>query len=120
MCCSYFTCAISHNIALQPIYCIIWKMSITIVIPFTTHTHTTTEFTNSFGIFVRWPEDPQEKLLVFRLVSEDVAKEEIVQLLAKLLADTNFSTDPVSDIIITTCTPALATGMYMYVTSSGV
>lgn len=60
-------------------------------------THTfETDFTDAFGMFVRWPEDPQEKLLIFRLVSEDVGREELVQQLTKLLASINFSTDPVS------------------------
>ena len=50
---------------------------------------------SSFGLLVRWPEDPQEKLLVFRLLREEGHREEIVALLAKLLAETNFSTDTV-------------------------
>lgn len=45
---------------------------------------------------MRWPDDPQEKLLVFRLVGEDTTKTEIVQELAKLVASINFSTDSVS------------------------
>ncbi len=54
-------------------------------------------------MFVRWPEDPQEKLLVFRPVTEDVRKEEVVQQLAKLLADSNFSTDPVCVDVLFVC-----------------
>lgn len=53
----------------------------------------------SFGLLVRWPEDPQEKLLVFRLAREEEGggggRDELVSLLAKLLAETSFSTDPV-------------------------
>ena len=54
------------------------------------------DFVNSFGLLVRWPEDPQEKLLVFRLGGEDPGKDDIIRQIAKLLANTNFSTDPVS------------------------
>lgn len=47
-------------------------------------------------MLVRWPDDPQEKLLVFRLLGEGDTKTEVVQELAKMMASINFSTDSVS------------------------
>ena len=44
---------------------------------------------------MQWPQDPQEKLLVFRLENEDSSKSETVKHLSKLMADAHFSTDPV-------------------------
>lgn len=58
------------------------------------------DFINSFGLLVRWPEDPQEKLLVFRLGRDDPGQEDIVKQIAKLLANTNFSTDPDQFVVL--------------------
>lgn len=58
------------------------------------------DVSQSFGLLVRWPEDPQEKLLLFRLSGDhEVTKNEVIQLIAKLLADVNFSTNPVGHVI---------------------
>ena len=55
------------------------------------------DLSTAFGLLVQWPEDPQEKLLVFRLESDSCcSRAEAVQDLAKLMADAHFSTDPVS------------------------
>ncbi len=55
-----------------------------------------TDFSQCFGILVRWPGDPQEQLLVFRLVGEGSTKTEVIQELSKMMASVNCSTDPVS------------------------
>ena len=57
------------------------------------------DFSQSFGVLVRWPDDPQEKLLVFRLTGEETNKTEVVEQLAKMLASINFSTDHVSSSV---------------------
>ena len=54
------------------------------------------DLSSAFGLLVQWPEDPQEKLLVFRLETDSCSsKSGTVQHLAKLMADAHFSTDPV-------------------------
>ena len=54
------------------------------------------DLSNAFGLLVQWPEDPQEKLLVFRIDTEDVSyKTNTVQQLAKLMAEAQFSTNTV-------------------------
>lgn len=60
------------------------------------------EYSNSFGILLHGLDEPVEKLLVFRLAgpgeggaSGAEARAEVVQLLAKLLADSIFSTNTV-------------------------
>ena len=55
------------------------------------------DLSNAFGLLVQWPEDPQEKLLVFRIESESTgSKTQTIQQLAKLMADVQFSTNSVS------------------------
>ena len=55
------------------------------------------DLSSAFGLLVQWPEDPQEKLLVFRLENEDTSsRSEVIQHLAKLTAEAHFSTDSVS------------------------
>lgn len=59
------------------------------------------EYSNSFGLLLHCLDDPMEKLLVFRLTGEGSsaggaeAKTQVVQQLAKLLADSIFSTNAV-------------------------
>ena len=57
-----------------------------------------TDVSGGFGLLVQWPEDPQEKLLVFGPENEDSSKSETVRHLAKLMADAHFSTDPVRTV----------------------
>lgn len=63
--------------------------------------HYYTNYSSSFGILLHCLDDVVEKLLVFRLQSGEggsagvETKDEVVQLLAKLLADSIFSTNPV-------------------------
>jgi hypothetical protein len=59
------------------------------------------DLTNALGLLVQWPEDPQEKLLVFRLEAEDSSKTDTVQQLAKLMAEAHFSTS--SEHFIVSC-----------------
>ena len=65
------------------------------------HTLFSAEYSNSFGLLLHCLDDPVEKLLVFRITGEGSnaggaeAKSQVVQQLAKLMADSIFSTDPV-------------------------
>ncbi|CAI8002154.1 Protein ECT2 [Geodia barretti] len=61
----------------------------------------TEDVSGGFGLLVQWPEDPQEKLLVFGPENEDSSKSETVRHLAKLMADAHFSTDP--DQFVVSC-----------------
>ena len=56
----------------------------------------TAEFSQSFGLLIRWPEDPQDKLLIFRLVGEDLNREEVIEQIARLMADSKSSASTVS------------------------
>ena len=54
------------------------------------------ELSNAFGLLVQWPEDPQEKLLVFRMEAESTSsKTDTIQRLARLMAEAQFSTNSV-------------------------
>lgn len=57
-----------------------------------------TEFSQSFGLLIRWPEDPQDKLLMFRLAGEDSNREEVIEQIARLMADSKSSANIVSVI----------------------
>lgn len=50
---------------------------------------------NGFGLLVRWPEDPQERLLVFKVNGEAELKINLLKQLSQLIADANCSTMPV-------------------------
>ena len=63
-----------------------------------THTHNL-DLSNAFGLLVQWPEDPQEKLLVFKLEHDDTSKTDTVHRLAKLMAEAHFSTNSVRKLI---------------------
>ncbi len=65
-------------------------------------------------MLVRWPDDPQEKLLVFRLLGEGDTKTEVVQELAKMMASINFSTDSVSKCAQLLCIVQYMHVMYLY------
>ena len=54
-----------------------------------------TDLTGAFGMLVHWPEDPQEKLLVFRMECGGPSKRETIHQLARLLAEAHFSTNAV-------------------------
>ena len=58
------------------------------------------EFTRSFGLLIRWPEDPQDKLLMFRLPGEEINRKELTEQIARLMADSKSSANTVSKIII--------------------
>lgn len=47
---------------------------------------------NGFGLLVRWPEDPQERLLAFKVSGDESQKPAIIKDLSQLLAQTNYST----------------------------
>ena len=51
---------------------------------------------NGFGLLVRWPEDPQERLLAFKVSGDESQKSAIIKDLSQLLAQTNYSTMAVS------------------------
>ena len=55
------------------------------------------EFTQSFGLLIRWPEDPQDKLLMFRLPGEDINRKELTEQIARLMADSKSSANTVSE-----------------------
>ena len=61
------------------------------------------DYSNSFGILMHCLDDPVEKLLVFRLAGEgpcgSEAKAGVVHQLARLLADSIFSTNTVRTYI---------------------
>ena len=54
------------------------------------------EISNGFGLLVRWPEDPQERLLAFRVTGRDTDKINLIDQLSELLAQTNCSMTKVS------------------------
>ena len=54
------------------------------------------EFSQSFGLLIRWPEDPQEKLLMFRLAGEEPNRDEVIAQIARLMADSKSSANTVS------------------------
>lgn len=56
------------------------------------------EFTQSFGLLIRWPEDPQDKLLMFRLPGEEINRKELTEQIARLMADSKSSANTVSEI----------------------
>jgi len=50
-----------------------------------------------FGLLVQYPEDPQEKLLVFQLPSQEgTTKDDLLTQICGLLANVNNSSDQVS------------------------
>lgn len=51
---------------------------------------------NGFGLLVRWPEDPQERLLAFKVNGETELKNNLLKQLSQLIADANCSTMPVN------------------------
>ena len=55
------------------------------------------EFTQSFGLLIRWPEDSQDKLLMFRLPGEDINRKELTEQIARLMADSKSSANTVSE-----------------------
>ena len=55
------------------------------------------EFTQSFGLLIRWPEDPQDKLLMFRLPGEEINRKELTEQIARLMADSKSSANTVSE-----------------------
>lgn len=61
-----------------------------------------TEFSQSFGLLIRLPEDLQDKLLMFRLVGEELNREEVIEQIARLMADSKSSANTVSEVIINT------------------
>lgn len=63
---------------------------------------TAPDFSQCFGVLVRWPDDPQEQLLMFKLLGEESLKNDTIQELAKMMASVNCSTDPVSSFSLTT------------------
>lgn len=56
-----------------------------------------TEFTQSFGLLIHWPEDPQDKLLIFRLPGEEINRKELTEQIARLMADSKSSANTVSE-----------------------
>ena len=62
-----------------------------------------TDLTSAFGLLVHWPQDPQEKLLVFRMESGGPSKKETVHQLAQLLAEAHFSTNAVRELSARVC-----------------
>ena len=62
-----------------------------------------TDLTSAFGLLVHWPQDPQEKLLVFRMESGGPSKKETVHQLARLLAEAHFSTNAVRELSARVC-----------------
>ena len=55
------------------------------------------EFSQSFGLLIRWPEDPQDKLLMFRLPGEEINRKELTEQIARLMADSKSSANTVSN-----------------------
>ena len=55
-----------------------------------------TEVTNGFGLLVRWPEDPQERLLAFRVTGDEKDKTNLINQLSGLVAQSSCSVTPVS------------------------
>ena len=56
------------------------------------------DIVNAFGLLVRYPEDPQERLLAFKLSGDEKTKNDVITMLAELLAKTNFTTISVSHL----------------------
>ena len=54
---------------------------------------------NAFGLLVRYPEDPQERLLAFKVLGDEKIKNDAITMLAELLAKTNFTTISVSHYV---------------------
>lgn len=54
------------------------------------------DVTNGFGLLVHWLDDPQERLLTFRVTGDNEVKTNLLTQLSQLIADNNCTTIPVS------------------------
>ena len=54
------------------------------------------EVVNGFGLLIHWPDDPQERLLAFRINDDCDIKATLLKQLSHLIADANCTTNPVN------------------------